>query len=197
VIAVQADAAEAALLKEPARARAPMGAIRDSARDALDDMRQLLHLLRAQDHGSATDDLTPARGLEDLPQLVATMRDAGLRLHAELESVGPLSTGTELAVFRIVQEALTNVRRHAGDVPTRLRIARLAHEVSVAIDNDPMPTRRPEQRDVPSDNLSTGYGLLGLRERVQAAGGSLHAGPTESGGFCVTARLPITPRQAP
>lgn len=186
VIAVQADAAEAALAKEPARAAPPMRAIRDSARDALNDMRQLLHLLRTEEDA---DDLAPARGLDDLARLVATMGDAGLRVQADVEPIGPVSRGTELAVFRIVQEALTNVRKHAGDVPTRLRVARDADRISVEVDNDAPRVRRGEHGDA----LSTGHGLLGVRERVQAAGGTVLAGRTESGGFNLTVSLPIAP----
>jgi signal transduction histidine kinase len=197
VIAVQADAAEAALLKEPSRAVAPMHAIRDSARDALSDMRQLLHVLRAQEEpdpgedgaeSRARADLTPARGLDDLPQLIATMREAGLRLETEVAAIGPLSQGTELTVFRIAQEGLTNVRKHAGDVPTRLRITRDAGEITIEIDNEPSPDGRSGDHE----ELSTGHGLLGVRERVQAAGGSLRAGGTESGGYRLSASLPAT-----
>ena len=193
VIAVQADAAEAALLKEPARAVAPMHAIRDSARDALNDMRQLLHVLRAEE-GSGPD-LSPARGVDDLPQLIATMRDAGLGLEAEVAPIGPLSQGTELTVFRIAQEGLTNVRKHAGDVPTRLRIVREANEIHVEIDNDPPPGDRSEDRPDQHQALSTGHGLLGVRERVQAAGGSLRAGHTASGGYRLTVSLPASARE--
>ena len=181
VIAVQADAAEAALLKDPDRAAAPMRAIRDSARNALDDMRQLLHVLRTDDQPA---DLAPARGLGDLSRLVATMRDAGLPLEAELPAVSALSSGTELAAFRIAQEGLTNVRKHAGDVPTRLCVgpddAGLRVEVHNAAPADGHAV----------DGLSTGHGLVGVRERVLAAGGTLDVGPTADGGFRLVAVLP-------
>jgi signal transduction histidine kinase len=188
VIAVQADAAEAALAKEPGLAGPPMRAIRDSARNALIDMRQLLHLLRTDQDGAGTDDLRPARGLEDLPQLIAGMRESGLPIEADIQQCGTLSSGLELAAFRIAQEGLTNVRKHAGDVPTRLLVTRDAAELRVEVHND-RPTATPASAPGPS----TGYGLVGTQERVHAAGGTFEAGPSASGGFDLIARLPLDP----
>jgi signal transduction histidine kinase len=186
VIAVQADAAEAALTKDPSRAGPPMRAIRDSARGALEDMRQLLHVLRT-DEDAGPGELAPARGIHDLAQLVATMRASGLPVHDDLQPVGTLSSGMELTAFRIAQEGLTNVRKHAGDVPTRLRVARVAGDLCIEIHN------AAPDRHVVQDRLSTGHGLVGVRERVHAAGGTLRTGPTSSGGFSLVARLPVTP----
>jgi signal transduction histidine kinase len=187
VIAVQADAAEAALAKEPARAGAPMRAIRDSARDALTDMRQLLHLLRT-DQGTQSDEtLEPARGLHDLPRLVERMRESGLPVHAEIRADGALSAGLELAAFRVAQEGLTNVRKHAGAVPTRLVVSQDAATLRVEIRND------PPAAPAPKTPMSTGLGLIGVRERVHAAGGTLEAAPTTTGGFELVACLPLNP----
>lgn len=188
VIAVQADAAEAALAKQPDRAAAPMRAIRDSARDALTDMRQLLHVLRAEHDGEDTEDLTPARGIDDIGQLIAGMRQSGLPVEAVIRPGGALSSGLELAAFRIAQEGLTNVRKHVGDVPTRLLVACDDDELRVEVRNEPPPGTA-----VPTTPLSTGHGLVGVRERVHAAGGTLEAGPTPSGGFDLIARLPLDP----
>ena len=185
VIAVQADAAEAALLKDPMRATAPMRAIRDSARDALGDMRQLLHVLRAEDD-KPPDTLAPARGIADLPQLVATMRDSGMPLDAELGALGALSSGMELTVYRIVQEGLTNARKHAGDVPTALRVIRDDRELTVEIIN----AAPGEARAIHQDS-STGLGLVGVRERVGAAGGRVESGRSSDGGFRLVVWLPV------
>ncbi len=187
VIAVQADAAEAALAKEPARAAAPMRAIRDSARDALADMRQLLHVLRSEDDPDGPVDLTPARGIKDLPQLVAGMSASGMPLRAEINPTGTLSSGMELTAFRIAQEGLTNVRKHAGDAATHLLVAREQGELRIEVHND----RPREGRSANVTMTSTGHGLLGVRERVHAAGGTLDAGPNSSGGFDLVARLPL------
>ncbi|CCH77285.1 putative Histidine kinase [Nostocoides japonicum T1-X7] len=192
VIAVQADAAEAALGKDPARAAPPMRAIRDSARDALVDMRQLLHVLRTEQGADPDDDvqqLRPARGIGDLPQLVDGMRKAGLPLEADIRLSQALSSGLELAAFRIAQEGLTNVRKHAGDVPTRLAVTDDGHELKVEVRNE--APRSTTSR--PVDSPSTGHGLVGVRERVQAAGGALDVGPTTAGGFVLVARLPLRP----
>ena len=195
VIAVQADAAEAALLKDPARAIAPMQAIRGSARDALGDMRQLLRVLRVREDSAAdptVGDLGPAHGLDDLPRLLATMNATGLDLHAEVADIGQVSRGTGLTVFRIVQEALTNVRKHAGNVPTRLCICRDADQLTIQIENA-APSHGQASSRTPGrgERPSTGNGLLGMSERVQAAGGTLHTGPTKSGGFRVLVTLPV------
>jgi signal transduction histidine kinase len=181
VIAVQADAAEAALAKDPDRAGAPLRAIRDSARDALGDMRQLLEVLRTDD----LDDRSPARGIADLDGLVAGMRAAGLPDDADIRVDTVLPAGLGLAVYRIAQEGLTNVRKHAGAVPTRLRVDDDGSNVRVQVRND-APIHPPR-----ADRLSTGHGLVGVRERARAAGGSLRSGPTESGGFELVAVLPI------
>lgn len=188
VIAVQADAAEAALSTEPVRAAAPMRAIRDSARDALADMRQLLHVLRSEADDQDLTDLTPARGIKDLPQLVAGMSTSGLPLHADLGSTGTLSSGMELAAFRIAQEALTNVRKHAGNPATWLVVARDDAELRIEVHNAPPPVGTTID-----PTTSTGHGLTGLRERVHAVGGTLEASPSRSGGFDLVARLPLEP----
>jgi signal transduction histidine kinase len=208
VIAIQADAAEASLVKDPARAIEPMRVIRGSAREALADMRQLLHLLRddRDDHperadraGDERDDLVPARGIDDLPQLIASMRASGLPIEADLRLPGPLSSGLQLAVYRIAQEGLTNARKHAGGVPTSLVVAREADALRIEIHNgppDPATATDPAGGDrgvcgsVPR-SLSTGHGLIGLRERVHAAGGTLRAGATAGGGFELVAMLPL------
>lgn len=190
VIAVQADAAEAALAKEPARAAAPMRAIRDSAREALVDMRQLLHVLRAESESDGAADLTPARGLADLPQLIAAMRDSGLPLEVDLRPGDALSSGVQLAVFRIAQEGLTNVRRHAGAVPTTLAVTRDGTALRVEVRNGP-PGGGAVPSPLSTGSLSTGHGLVGLRERVHAAGGTLRAGATPEGGFELVVRLPL------
>jgi signal transduction histidine kinase len=184
VIAVQADAAEAALEREPERAVAPMRAIRSSARNALVDMRQLLHVLRTEHDEDARD---PAHRLSDLDELVAGMRHSGLPVEADIRVSGGVPAGLELAAFRIAQEGLTNARKHAGAVPTRLLVHADDREVRVEVRNGPPAGDAP----TPDLALSTGHGLLGVRERVLAAGGAVDAGPTPDGGFALVARMPV------
>jgi signal transduction histidine kinase len=201
VIAVQADAAEAALAKDPNRAKAPMRAIRDSARDALTDMRQLLHVLRTDLDSSGDSssgdtgakdgrNLAPARGIDDIPQLVAAMCQSGLPVELDIRPGGSLSSGLELAAFRIAQEGLTNVRKHAGNVPTRLLITSEHGELRIEVHNEP-PSAPPAKT-----SLSTGHGLVGARERVLAAGGTMEAAPSTEGGYDLVARLPLDQRSA-
>ncbi len=187
VIAVQADAAEAALQRDPTRAAEPLRAIRSSARDALTDMRQMLHLLRAEDT-DAPADRAPARSVSDLTQLVDGMAEAGLQIQTEIRLPDDLPAGLGLAVYRIAQEGLTNVRRHAGPVRTRLVVVDQGHQVRVEISNE-APATVPA-RAVDTDS-STGHGLIGARERALAVGGTLQAGTTESGGFTLVAHLPL------
>jgi signal transduction histidine kinase len=195
VIAVQADAAEAALARDPSRAGEPLRAIRGSAREALVDMRQLLHVLRSDDLADWDDDPSPdrssrapARGLADLPSLVNGLREAGLPLEADMRvDAASMPAGIELAVYRIVQEALTNVLKHAGAVPTRLTVEGRPDDVRVVVRNDRSRQARP---GVDTDRRS-GHGLIGVRERALAAGGTLHSGHTEDGGFELVATIPI------
>jgi signal transduction histidine kinase len=195
VIAVQADAAEAALARNPSLAGEPLRAIRRSAREALVDMRQLLHVLRSDDLTDGTDEpgagrssRAPARGLADLPPLVAGLREAGLPLETVVcVDAASMPSGIELAVYRIAQEALTNVLKHAGAVPTRLTVDGGQDHVRIVVRNGPSP---PARRAVTDADGRSGHGLVGVRERALAAGGTLHSGTTDDGGFELVARLP-------
>jgi signal transduction histidine kinase len=159
-------------------------------------MRQLLHVLRSDDLTDWEDDRNadrssraPARGLADLPPLVKSLREAGLPLEADVR-VDPASmpSGIELAVYRIAQEALTNVLKHAGAVPTRLSVEGSKDDVRVVVRND--PGRQPRPATAHAQGRS-GHGLIGARERALAAGGTLQAGHTDDGGFELVATLPI------
>jgi signal transduction histidine kinase len=196
VIAVQADAAEAALARDPSRADEPLRAIRGSAREALVDMRQLLHVLRSDDLTDWGDDAdagrssrAPARGLADLPPLVSGLREAGLPLETDVRvDAASMPSGIELTVYRIVQEGLTNVLKHAGAVPTRLTVESGADDLRVVVRNDP---GRQARLAAPDPDGRSGHGLVGVRERALAAGGTLQSGHTADGGFELVATIPI------
>lgn len=179
VITIQADAAAKLLRHDAPRAREPLDAIQASSRDALAEMRRLVGLLR--DPGDETP-LVPQPGISQLPQLVDELRAAGVPVDLEV-TPGPLPPTVDLCVYRIVQESLTNVRKHAG----RGAIARVRVRVcDGAVD--------VEVRDDGSASASAGeggHGLVGLRERVALVGGELAAGPEVGGGFAVRARLPV------
>jgi signal transduction histidine kinase len=182
VIALQADAAAAALAKAPERADAPVQAIRRSAAEALAEMRRVVGMLRdAED-----EDLRPQPGLPDVPELVERSRAAGATVELTLQPPDrPTHASVELAAYRLIQEALTNAGRHAPGAAVGVRVVGDADAVTVEVVNE-------RTRLVPSPRSgSSGFGLVGMRERVRLLGGRLEAGPTPAGGYALTARLPL------
>lgn len=178
VIAVQADAADAALGSQPERAREPVRVIKASARDSLGDIRRLLHALR-------TDDETgqPAPGLAALDALLDGARSAGVPIDAETDDCAGINAVVDLAAYRIVQESLTNVITHADGMPTTVRIGRTPAALDIDIRN-----RRPHhERSSPG----AGLGLIGIRERVTALSGTLDTGATADGMYRVHVTLPL------
>ncbi|RFU86206.1 sensor histidine kinase [Streptomyces triticagri] len=184
VITVQADSAPYRIEGIPAAAQEEFGAIAASARESLAEMRRLLAVLRSEDAGG---ERTPQPGLDKLQQLVeATVRagvPAELSLAAEL---GAVPQAVDLSAYRIVQEALSNVVRHAPGAGTRVSVGSDGTDLTVLIVNGP-----PTARDTPLESSGTGHGLVGMRERVRLTGGSLDVGPLPDGGFRVAARLPL------
>jgi signal transduction histidine kinase len=180
VIAIQADAAEAALDRDPALARRPLATIHASATEALADMRRLLGVLREDEDGN---ELTPQPGLAQLRPLLERAREAGVEV--TLEETGEpreLPASLDLSAYRILQEALTNVRKHASGAPAAVRLDWAPGALELAVrDAGPGPRR----------NGADGHGLLGMRERVKVHGGELRTGSGERGGFEVVARLPL------
>jgi len=193
VIAVQADAAEAVLSRDPDRAREPLNVIRTSSREVLDEMRRLLQLLRmaepqadGAERDQPGDGVRPQPGLEQLPDLVSSVRAAGLPVSLDAPAeLGPVPSSVALSAYRIVQEALTNVLKHSGRVPTTVRVRRTPSAVLVEVENDagastPSPT-----------SPGSGHGLVGMRERVTLVAGELRTGHRPDGGFAVHAVLPV------
>lgn len=179
VIVVQADGARYAAAKDPAVAVGTLETISATGREALTEMRRLLGLLRDGDTGVA-----PQPGLADVRHLVDEARAAGTRVEASLpEPVPDVPDGVGLAAYRIVQESLTNVRKHAGpDAQVSVRV-RVGREVEVEV--------RDDGRGAAALSDGRGLGLAGMRERAAVHGGSLEAGPVTGGGFAVSARLPL------
>ena len=184
VIALQADAAAAALAKAPERAAAPVAAIRRSATEALAEMRRVVGMLRAAEE----EDLHPQPGLDDVAALVEQSRAAGAQVELTLRPPPrPTHASVELAAYRLVQEALTNARRHAPGSPVDVRVVGDDAAVLVEVMNRPAgPVPLPRE---PAER--TGFGLVGMRERVRLLGGRLDAGPVDGGGYALTARLPL------
>jgi signal transduction histidine kinase len=183
-ISLQAGVAERLLDSRPAQAREAVAAIRTLSGQALDEVRCELGLLRSD---GAAADLAPAGvGLDAVPGLVAGIRDAGADVELDLNAgEAPVPQAVGAATFRIVQEALTNVVRHAGDeARARVRVTRRgdALEVEVVDDGLHAPQSPPP-----------GNGLSGMRERAHALGGTFASGARPQGGFRVWARLPAQP----
>jgi signal transduction histidine kinase len=182
LMVVQAEAAEEMLGRSPEAAVQPVRRVQETGREALGEMRRLLGVLRAADETAGAPGTAPQPSLRRLPDLVREAADVGLRVEIATDGKAvDLPLGVELAAYRIVQEALTNTRRHAqariaevrlGYGPTALRI-----EVS---DDGRGPT-----------GGRAGHGLIGMRERAALYGGTLEAGAAPDGGFRVTAVLPL------
>ena len=183
VIAVQAGVGSHLIDAEPAKAKQALETISATSRSSLAEMRRLLGVLRGPD-GAPT--CGPSPSLADLPQLIDDVRGTGLpvSLRREGDPVLP-NAAIELSAYRIVQEALTNVLRHSKE-PTAVDVVLRSHGGALTVDIIDDGRATPPHGSTPR----TGYGLLGMRERVEMWGGELVAGPVPDGGFRVQARLP-------
>ncbi|WUW29998.1 sensor histidine kinase [Streptomyces sp. NBC_01462] len=178
VINVQAGVGLALLDSDPEQARSALTTIKAASKEALGEVRQVLETLRTP--GDAPR--APAPGLDRLPELVEQAAAAGLAV--EVRGTPPkLPPGIDLAAFRIVQEALTNVVRHSGSRHARVRIEPAGDALRLRIDDDGPGTG--------ADAGGSGHGLAGMRERAVALGGTIEAGARDDGGFRVLAVLPL------
>ena len=188
VMIVQADGAAYVLDNSPQQAKEALGTIASTGRQALVEMRRLLGVLRTAD---TAEEYVPQPGVEELPDLLEQVRTAGLPV--EFITSGEareLPRGVELTVYRIVQEALTNVRKHGGpDVRARVAVDFGEHELAVLIEDDGRGTTDEQLATGGTDGL--GHGLIGMRERVGMVSGSLDIGPRPGGGFRIRAVLPL------
>jgi signal transduction histidine kinase len=183
-IAVQAETARLTVEGLPDEARSHLEAIGNTARDALAEMRRLLGVLREDAAGRAERD--PQPGLARLHELVETARAAGTPVQLTLRGDAiPLPPGVDLCAYRILQEALTNARRHAEGASVDLELDYRA---------DALRLRVRDHGPGPADPDADGHGLLGMRERAIMVGGTLTAGPADGGGFAVEAELPFQVR---
>ena len=189
MIAVQAETARVSTPGMPAAGAQRLSAIGDTARSALTEMRRLLGVLR-EDAGADTPELQPQPGLEQLNELLDAARDASVSGARLILSGAPVSLdpGVELAAYRIVQEALTNARRHAPGAGVDVELHYGDRALSLRIrDTGPGPSEPA---------APGGHGLSGMRERAAAVGGGLRTGPAAGGGFLVEATLPIDASEA-
>lgn len=189
VMVVQADGAAYVLDVAPDQAKQALSTISSTGRQALAEMRRLLGLLRAGD--DAGGEYVPQPGVDQLADLIDQVRGAGLPVRFEVAGQArPLSSGVELTAYRIVQEALTNVRKHGGDgasASVLLGFGDAALDLLIEDDGRGGPEELYEQGG--RDGL--GQGLIGMRERIGMVGGTLDAGPRPGGGFRISAVLPL------
>jgi signal transduction histidine kinase len=181
VIAVQTQAVRRRLGPDHAREVADLRAVETTAREAMAEMRRLFGILRA--HGERPA-LSPQPGLDQLDRLIADTRAAGIDVSVALDGhPAPLPPGLDLTAYRIVQEALTNVRKHAPGGRVVVRVRHGEAEVDVVVEDTGGVSS--------ADEDGAGLGLMGMRERVELYGGTLDTGPLPGGGFTVHARLPF------
>ncbi|WP_432927540.1 sensor histidine kinase [Microbispora sp. CA-135349] len=183
LIGVKAGVAAHVADRRPEEALEALRVIETTSRQALTEMRHMLGVLR-EAPGAAPDALSPAPGLAALPDLAERAAAAGVRVDLDVRVTGGLPEALELAVHRIVQEAVTNVVRHAAPAACRVSVHDEGGQLRIEVTDD-----GPGRRTLPAG--APGHGLIGMRERVRAYGGVFTAGPLPGGGFRVLARLPL------
>ncbi|MGP4001841.1 sensor histidine kinase [Streptomyces sp. 8N706] len=192
VMVVQADGAAYVLDAAPEQAKQALETISGTGRQALAEMRRLLGVLRTGEPGEGGD-YVPQPDVGQLDDLIEQVRGAGLAVDFKVEgSPRPLPSGVELTAYRIVQEALTNTRKHGG--PEAGAIVRLTYgdaELDLLVEDDGRGAQQELYQEGGADGL--GHGLIGMRERVGMVGGRLDAGPRPGGGFRISAVLPLKP----
>jgi signal transduction histidine kinase len=218
VVAVRSSVARVVVDSQPEEARRALEIIEVVSRRAMHEMRLLVGVLR---DGDATNDLAPAPGLAELSQLVTEVAAAGVAVEVHVDGqLRPLPAGVDVSAFRIVQEALTNVVRHARPAQARLDLRYRSDEIEIEVTDNgggrrtvahppypsltgAVPSARPHGDSnggpparAPSPSMGSGHGLVGMRERVALFGGTFSSGPMATG-YRVTAVLPTDDRRPP
>ncbi|RSS52942.1 sensor histidine kinase [Streptomyces sp. WAC06614] len=199
LVNVQAGVAAHVMDKRPDQAKEALAHVREASRSALNELRATVGLLRQSGDPEAPTE--PAPGLARLEDLVDTFRHAGLPVHVAVDVTdgpgadgpgadGPLPAAVDLAAYRVIQEALTNVRKHAGpDARAEVSVVRVGPSVEVTVLDDGGTAADPSPLPGPADG--GGHGLVGMRERAVALGGTCSTGPRYGGGYRVHVILPV------
>ena len=186
VMTVQAGGVRRLLTEDQTRERDALAAIEETGRKALAEMRRMVGVMRSDGESAA---LEPQPGIGTLSRLVEEVREAGLPVTLNLTGVETvLPPGVDLSVYRIVQEGLTNVLKHAGPAHAWVNVQVGRDDVDLLVEDDGTGTNRAN---------GGGHGLIGMRERVTVYGGDLETGPREGGGFRIHARLPVDRTDTP
>jgi signal transduction histidine kinase len=187
IMVLHAAGARRVVRTDPDRAAESLTTIEESGQQAMTELRRLLALLRESDDGpDRVDAMVP--GLAHVDQILAQVRNSGVRVTLEISGQpARLDASVDLAAYRLIQEGITNVTKHCGTgAQVAVTVEWGAEKVTVAVEDDGLGVRSA----VPAGG--GGHGLAGLRERIAIAAGEFSAGPTESGGFRVAARLPVS-----
>jgi signal transduction histidine kinase len=195
LVNVQAGVAAHVMDKRPDQAREALAHVREASRSALNELRATVGLLRQS--GDPLAPTEPAPGLARLDELADTFRNAGLPVEVAHDQGTVLPAAVDLAAYRVIQEALTNVQKHAGHgAKAEVSVVRVGPTAEITVlDNGTGDTGEPLDADAdPRTAPGGGHGLLGMRERVTALGGGLTTGPRYGGGFRVHAILPLKTR---
>ncbi|MBT2897844.1 MULTISPECIES: sensor histidine kinase [unclassified Streptomyces] len=192
VMVVQADGAAYVMDAAPDQAKQALETISSTGRQALAEMRRLLGVLRTGD-APESGEYVPQPDVEQIEDLVAQVRQTGLVVDFKVEGTPrPLPSGVELTAYRVVQEALTNTRKHGGpDAGASVRLVYFDDGLGLLIEDDGRGAAHELYEDGGADGA--GHGMIGMRERVGMVGGTLDAGPRPGGGFRISALLPLKP----
>ncbi|MEU6000918.1 MULTISPECIES: sensor histidine kinase [unclassified Streptomyces] len=190
VISVQAGLAKFVFTSDPSTAHAALSTISGTSGEALEELRRMLRVLRAGEDGDGAPE-APMPGLARLGEMVERVRAGGVAVELRVEGTPrQLAPGVELCAYRVVQEALTNVLKHARGAGAVVELRYQPHHVTVSVTDD--------GEGVITDRVATGsgHGLIGMRERAKLYGGTISIGPRSEGGFAVRLTLPTSARAA-
>lgn len=192
VMVVQADGAAYVMDTAPDQAKKALETISGTGRQALAEMRRLLGVLRTGEH-QESGEYVPQPDVEQLDDLIEQCRTSGLPVDFKVEGTPrPLPSGVELTAYRIVQEALTNTRKHGGpNAGASVRLVYFDDGLGLLVEDDGKGAPHELYEEGGADGQ--GHGLIGMRERVGMVGGTLDAGPRPGGGFRISALLPLKP----
>jgi signal transduction histidine kinase len=183
VIGIQAGVARKAMSRWPEKAQEALSLIEISSRQAVNELQRLLGILRS---GTKTDETAPQPSLQQLDNLIAEVKEAGLQVELIIEGdKRPLPSGVDLSAYRIIQEALTNTIKHAGPATATVTMNYQEDTIELEIAD----TGRGHAQT--GEPVITGTGLLGMKERVNLHGGEFEAGNAPGGGFLVRVKLPL------